>query len=137
MYGGSEPEYAADSEATRLDLQKELPEEFAIRDAFPNPFNDATDIVFGMPEAGYARMEIYNATGQLIQVLIDGEQRQGYQRIRWEGDDSRGTPVASGVYLIRFEAGGNLQTRKVLLSGSSGCYKSTAYPVKRGTYPIL
>ena len=103
------------TEATSLDLQKELPEEFAIRDAFPNPFNDATDIVFGMPEAGYARMEIYNATGQLIQVLIDGEQRQGYQRIRWEGDDSRGTQVASGVYLIRFEAGGNLQTRKVVV----------------------
>nr|MBX2821476.1 VCBS repeat-containing protein [Rhodothermaceae bacterium] len=103
------------TEASSLDLQKELPEEFAIRDAFPNPFNDATDIVFGMPEAGYARMEIYNGVGQLIQVLIDGEQRQGYQRIRWEGDDSRGTPVASGVYLIRFEAGGHMQTRKVVV----------------------
>jgi|GEM_PF-837860 len=103
------------TEASGLTLQSDLPEEFAIRDAFPNPFNDATEIVFGMPESGYVKMDIYNATGQLIQVLIDGEQPQGYQRVRWKGDDSRGVPVASGVYLIRYEADGSMQTRKIVV----------------------
>ena len=103
------------TEAPELMSGPELPEEFGIRDAFPNPFNTATDIVYGMPEGGYARMEIYNATGQLIRVLIDGEQPQGYRRIRWEGDDSSGAPVASGVYLLRFEGGGTMMTRKVVV----------------------
>ena len=103
------------TEAPELTLQRDVPEEFAIRDAFPNPFSTAADIVIGMPESEYVRMEVYNATGQLVNVLVDGEQPQGYRRVRWNGDDSSGAPVASGVYLIRYEAGGNVQTRKMVV----------------------
>ena len=92
-----------------------LPEAYDLSTIYPNPFSGTTTIEYQLPEAGHARMEIYNATGQLVNVLIDGEQPQGYLNVHWKGDDNRGIPVASGVYLVRYEAGGSIQTKKIVV----------------------
>jgi hypothetical protein len=82
---------------------------------YPNPFNPETTIAFTLRHAGPVRVEVYNARGQQILVLTDGLFPAGVNRVTWNGTDSQGRPVASGVYLYRFRADGRDDLRKMLL----------------------
>jgi len=61
------------------------------------------------------RLKVYNATGRLVRTLVDGSLPAGaYQQV-WDGTDSHGRRVASGVYLYRLETPGRKLTRKMLM----------------------
>ena len=83
----------------------------------PNPFNPETAIDFTIPTgAGTVRLDIFDALGQRIAVLCDGELAPGVHRMHWRGMDQEGRPVASGVYIYRLESGrGRLAKRMVLV----------------------
>ena len=61
------------------------------------------------------RLEVYNVSGQLVRVLVDGSQGRGVYRVRWDGKDQNGTRISSGVYLYRLTANGFTATRRMLL----------------------
>jgi flagellar hook assembly protein FlgD len=61
------------------------------------------------------RLTVYDALGREIAVLADGFLSAGNHEVRWNGRDSHGNPVSSGVYLYRLEAGGNAETKKMML----------------------
>jgi flagellar hook assembly protein FlgD len=61
-------------------------------------------------------LRLYNSLGSEIRRLVNEEQSTGYHEVRWDGCDDLGASVASGVYFVRLEAGGTVQTRKVLLA---------------------
>ena len=61
------------------------------------------------------RLDVYNAAGQLVRVLVDSQKSEGRYRAEWDGLDTRGTQAASGVYLYRLQAGEFEQTRKMVL----------------------
>jgi hypothetical protein len=82
----------------------------------PNPFNPATTIHYRLARETEVRLGIYDVTGRLMRLLVDGElQRAGDQRLRWDGLDDGGRPVASGVYLYRLEVADQSFTRKMVL----------------------
>ncbi len=81
----------------------------------PNPFNPRTSIAFDLDRWGPVSLRIYDVRGQLVDVLHDGFLEAGHHLGVWDGMDSGGHSVASGVYYLRLEAAGESQTRKMSL----------------------
>ncbi|HOH78977.1 MAG TPA: FlgD immunoglobulin-like domain containing protein, partial [Candidatus Cloacimonadota bacterium] len=82
---------------------------------YPNPFNPSTSISFSLSKASHASLRIYNLKGQLVRTLLDGQLSQGSHTLVWDGRDSSGTSVASGVYLYRLETPGSSFGKRMLL----------------------
>ncbi len=92
------------------------PDAFKFHPLYPNPFNPETIVEFELPRKARVRLTIYNAIGQRVRVLADGEFASGRHRLHWDGTDALGTVLPSGLYFIRLSTRkGIQQTRKVLL----------------------
>ena len=89
----------------------ELPEGFELRAAYPNPFNPTTTLEMAVPKTGYVSVKVYNLVGQEIATLVNGviEATNSY-KVQWNA-----ASVASGVYLVRAESLGSVQTQKLML----------------------
>jgi hypothetical protein len=78
--------------------------------------NPVTTIRYGLPEPGLVTLIVYNLLGKEIAILVDKEQKQaGFYTAVWNGRDSAGQKVSSGVYFARMRAGDFVQTRKMVL----------------------
>jgi len=82
---------------------------------YPNPFNPTTTIAYYLAEPGLVRLRIYDTTGRCVRMLAAGEESAGRHHLSWRGVDDRGRPLATGVYLLRFEAAGIRQCRRLVL----------------------
>ena len=80
---------------------------------YPNPFNPETNIAFGLPQASYVTLCVYNIVGQRVNCIVSGEFAAGDYEVVWNGRDENGNPVGSGVYFYRLDAGEFTQTRKM------------------------
>ncbi|MCD4828214.1 MAG: T9SS type A sorting domain-containing protein [Candidatus Cloacimonetes bacterium] len=83
--------------------------------SFPNPFNPSTTIRCALPQDGNVSVRVYNARGQLVRTLVDGDMPAGYHEIVWDGRDNHGSAIGSGVYLCRLQTGSATLTHKLLL----------------------
>lgn len=81
----------------------------------PNPFNPDTRIGLVLDRPGRIRLTIHDARGGLISTLIDGEMPRGRRDVWWNGRNSKGQPVSSGVYFCRLVSEGRVLTRKMTL----------------------
>ncbi|MBW6513385.1 MAG: T9SS type A sorting domain-containing protein [Candidatus Syntrophosphaera sp.] len=81
----------------------------------PNPFQSRTILRFTLAEKGSARLGIYNLKGQLVRELLFGEKSHGTYDIAFDGRDGKGSPLASGIYIIRMDSGGKSISKKVSL----------------------
>jgi hypothetical protein len=82
---------------------------------FPNPFNPTTRISFGLAAPANVSLRIYDASGRLVRVLLEGARPAGNYSELWDGRDSGGRAVASGIYFYRLTAGAFTETRKMAL----------------------
>lgn len=98
-----------------LEEDASLPQSFALAPNYPNPFNGSTAIQFALPAEGEVELSIYDLTGQKVAALVAGRRGAGTYTVRWDGRDAEGDALASGVYLYRLRAGGQRETRKLLL----------------------
>ena len=98
-----------------------LPEGFALGANYPNPFNPATIIPYQLAATAQVRLEVFNALGQRMALLVEGEQGAGTYQARWDATDASGRAAAAGVYLYRLTVDGVQQTgRMVLVDGQAG-----------------
>jgi YVTN family beta-propeller protein len=88
---------------------------FVLEQNVPNPFNPVTKMRFTVPHADHVRLTIYDVTGRLVCRLIDKRLPADNYEISWDGTNSGGRRVASGVYFCRLEAGKSTATRKMVL----------------------
>jgi hypothetical protein len=82
---------------------------------YPNPFNPQTTIAWSQAESGPVTLRVYDALGRLTRTLIDDIRRAGPHAVVWNGRTSAGRPAGSGVYFVRLETGGAVETRKIVL----------------------
>jgi hypothetical protein len=83
------------------ELRSALPSEFTLKQNFPNPFNPSTTIPYDIFQKSRVRLSIYNILGQEVRRLVDGVHEPGRYTVVWNGKDSRGHAVSSGVYVVR------------------------------------
>ena len=98
-----------------LDGRELLPDNFALHENYPNPFNPVTTITYDLPERIMVRLTIFDITGRRIREIVNGFQEAGFQSALWEGTDDRGQPVSGGLYFYQLKAGEFVETRKMLL----------------------
>jgi len=82
---------------------------------YPNPFNPCTLISYSLEIPGHVSLEIYNQKGQLVNTLVNTELPSGNHQTQWNGCDSSGQPVSSGVYFYRMRSGKYSSTRKMVM----------------------
>jgi len=96
----------------------EFPENFRLLPNYPNPFNPKTTISFNLISDELVKLSIYNIKGRLIRTLFEGlAPGQPYipHEYIWDGLDSAGMSVNSGIYFYKLESDNFISTRKMIL----------------------
>ena len=88
-------------------INETIPASFGLEQNYPNPFNPSTTIRYGLPQTSHVLLVVYNALGQQVATLVNGDEPAGEHSVNF--DASR---LASGVYMYRLNAGTFSQTRK-------------------------
>ncbi len=88
----------------------------ALQQNYPNPFNPATVVTFDLAARGHVRVEIYDVLGRRVATMADRVFGAGRHRLSWDGRDSKGRAVASGVYICRLDTGTGQDSRKMILA---------------------
>jgi len=83
--------------------------------SYPNPFNPRTTIAITLPEKDHVILRIYDVNGRVVTTLYDGMMSQGFTEISWDGTNSKGARMSSGVYFYSVVAGTYTQTKKMVL----------------------
>ena len=84
-------------------------------DNYPNPFNPTTTIEYSIARDAHVSLAIYNVKGERVRTLVDAFQKRDEYRAVWDGTDSRGNAVASGVYFYRLKADEYVESKKLIL----------------------
>lgn len=92
------------------------PDGLSLLSVYPNPFNPETTISFRMAKAGLLTAQVFNVLGQQIRDLSILVPSAGESSVRWDGRDSNGSQVSSGLYIIRLSAGNQVFSSKMILS---------------------
>ena len=93
-----------------------VPLEYALFQNYPNPFNPTTNIVYQLKEKSNVTVEIFDILGRRIAALINNQiQSPGRYTISWNGENSHGSKVSTGVYLYRIRANRFVDTKKMIL----------------------
>jgi hypothetical protein len=91
------------------------PEASYLSQNYPNPFNPTTRIAFGLSAPAQVSLRVYDAAGRLVRVLVNEDRRAGIYEKAWNGCDSSGRAVSSGIYFCRLTAGTFERTNKMIL----------------------
>jgi hypothetical protein len=83
----------------------------------PNPFATLTRVSYSIAGASPApvRLAIYDATGRVVDVLVDRYQPAGSHSVTWDGTGRDGSRLPSGVYFYQLQARGRQQSGRVLM----------------------
>lgn len=93
-----------------------VPNDFALRKNYPNPFNPHTAIEFGVPSAAVCSLDIYDVRGRLVTRLVGARSFEpGWHTVEWNGRDLRGGEAPSGVYLCQLVASGRRDVLRMIL----------------------
>jgi hypothetical protein len=87
-----------------------VPTEFALYEAYPNPFNPTTTIQYDIAEVTQVRLAVYDLMGREVKILVDGERSPGRYSAVFNAE---GLP--SGMYFYHLRAGNFSSIRKLLL----------------------
>ena len=86
-------------------VEDEVPSSFSLDQNYPNPFNPSTAISFSLEQLSDVRLVVYNVMGQPVSELMKGSLPAGTYKVQWDGTNSAGYRVASGVYLYTLSTG--------------------------------
>lgn len=81
-----------------------LPDKYALRNNYPNPFNPMTTIEYDLLEESMVTLTIYDITGREVAKLVDRKAPAGCYKAIWDGKNKNGVMVSSGVYIYRIHA---------------------------------
>jgi hypothetical protein len=88
---------------------------FRLEGVTPNPMSGDGRFAFAIPAPGPVRLAVYDLRGRLVRMLEDEIRPAGRYTMFFDGRDQDGSALASGVYFIRLEAGGNVATNRVTI----------------------
>jgi len=92
-----------------------LPSEPMVLHAYPNPFNATAKVSYCVPRRCVAVLSVYDLLGRRVRTLVHRVQNAGMHETAWDGTDTFGQRVASGVYFLSLSACGRVLTAKMAL----------------------
>ncbi|NIA31793.1 MAG: T9SS type A sorting domain-containing protein [Actinobacteria bacterium] len=95
---------------TSVEREKKIPQQYALGNNYPNPFNPITTIAYDLPKVSNVKIEVFNMLGQKVALVIDKKQPAGCYKIQFDAGF-----LASGLYYYRIEADEFIQTKKMVL----------------------
>lgn len=93
-----------------LVVESEVPTEFSVSNAYPNPFNPATSLMVLMPAKGILNIQVIDLLGRVIQQIKTAELQAGEHAVNLDFSGS-----SSGVYFIKMQFGNQTMVKKVQL----------------------
>ena len=97
-------------------VNRAIPTAFALHPNYPNPFNPTTNIAFALPVDSKVSLKIYNVAGQLVRTVVNQTMPAGNHTVTWDGTNSSGDKVASGIYFYRLNADSFSKTMKMVMT---------------------
>lgn len=98
---------------------QQYPAAYKLEQNYPNPFNSSTIIYYEIPDRTFAvrpiEIEIFNTLGQKVKTLVSDWQDAGRYTVRWDGTNSAGAPLPSGVYFYRIVAFDHVSSKKMIM----------------------
>lgn len=82
----------------------------------PNPFTEETRVAYTLPDRGHVRLAVFDVAGRRVAVLADEVQNAGQHSQTWDARESRGARLSAGVYFVRLEFGGRVESRNMVLT---------------------
>ena len=95
---------------TSLSIKQAVPAEYALSNAYPNPFNPATNIQFSIPSDSKVLLEVYDINGRKVNTLIDSNVEKGYHSVTWDA-----TYYSSGIYFVKMVSSDYINSQKIML----------------------
>ena len=92
-----------------------VPNAFALKNNYPNPFNPATTIQYDIPIDADVLLVVYDILGRHVKTLINTTQSAGYKSIKWNGTNDKGQTISAGVYFYQLQTSGYSKVRKMVL----------------------
>ncbi|MBI5216168.1 MAG: hypothetical protein HY960_10490 [Ignavibacteriae bacterium] len=92
---------------TPTDVEPEpeiIPEGFVLSKNYPNPFNPSTQINFSNEEAALIYIGVFDVLGREVSRLLYSEIEPGNHSISWNGENTQGAVMPSGIYYVRMIA---------------------------------
>ena len=111
-----EPRYTIFIHYGVLDQDKgeHLPTTFELHQNYPNPFNPITRINYDLPVMSDAKINVYDIMGRKVKTLLDEIQPAGYYEVMWNGTNSFGDRVSSGMYFYSIHSRNFNRSRKMI-----------------------
>jgi hypothetical protein len=81
----------------------------------PNPFSGQTTVEFDLAEQSRVTVAVYDMMGRKVATLVDGVRSAGPHAVGWNGQSDSGQDLASGVYLLRMQAEGKSETKRMTI----------------------
>jgi len=93
---------------------EKLPDHLSVYPASPNPFRYGTTIEYAIPEETVVKLKVYDVSGREIRTLVSGLKRPGVYTVTWDGMNSKGEILPSGIYFGRLESPSSYATAKLV-----------------------
>lgn len=87
-----------------------IPSNYYLSQNYPNPFNPLTKIRFGVPQAQYVSLKVYDILGREVTTLVSEEKQSGSYEV-----EVNLTSLPSGIYFYTLNAGNYSETKKMIL----------------------
>jgi hypothetical protein len=82
-----------------------LPKQSVLNQNYPNPFNSTTKISFSLSSSGQTLVKVFDVAGREIAILLNGYLDIGVHSSNWDGKNSAGESVGSGLYFYSVKSG--------------------------------
>jgi hypothetical protein len=86
-----------------------------VKKIYPNPFSKSINIVYEVKHHSKVSIIIYNNMGKEVNTLVDNPQANGINTVDWDGRNSYGNEVPSGIYFCRILFGTQIKNKKIIL----------------------
>ena len=93
----------------------DIPNNFRLYNAYPNPFNPTTMIQYDLPEDSFISINIYDMIGRHVRTMLNKRITAGQRSIIWDGTDSSGQPVSAGTYFFTIKTDQFSSTKKMIM----------------------
>ncbi|NOH00297.1 MAG: T9SS type A sorting domain-containing protein [Ignavibacteriae bacterium] len=99
---------------TSVDRDNITVADYKLSQNFPNPFNPSTTIEYFLPKGEFVNLTVYDMLGNKIAILVNEQKEAGQQTAGFDFS-KLSTPISSGVYIYKIEAGKFSNSKKFML----------------------